>query len=198
MSYKTDTFQNELNFIKNDYLRSLSVKLIELLPDYTFKIPASSTGKYHPSYTSGEGGLVRHTKAAVRIAQELLRLEMYSNINKYHDFIIIALLLHDSWKHGLLKEDGSCELYSQSDHSRICCNWLYSLAETEEFKTDKTTLQYIGYLVLTHMGQWNLVYRTGELFAPKPQTQEQMFVHLCDYLASRKCLEMNFDIVYTE
>ena len=62
----------------------------------------------------------------------------------------------------------------------------------------KEALKYVGYLVLTHMGQWNLNYSTGEIFAPKPQTQEQMFVHLCDYLASRKCLEMNFDIPYSD
>ena len=46
--------------------------LIELLPNYFFEVPASSTGKYHPEFALGDGGLIRHTKVAVRIAYELL------------------------------------------------------------------------------------------------------------------------------
>ena len=110
----------------------------------------------------------------------------------------MALILHDGWKRGLPNNDGTFSEYMQSDHSKVCCNWLYALAETEHFKDVGDYLKYVGYLVLTHMGQWNLNYSTGEIFAPKPQTQEQMFVHLCDYLASRKCLEMNFDIPYSD
>ena len=93
MSYKSEVFKIELDYIKNDKMREVATELVEMLPDYTFEIPASASGKYHPSYTSGKGGLVRHTQAAVRIAKELLRLEMYSSINLYHDYIIIALIL---------------------------------------------------------------------------------------------------------
>lgn len=198
MTYKSEIFKTELDFIKNDKMKEVATELVEMLPDYTFEIPASASGKYHPSYTSGKGGLIRHTQAAVRIAKELLRLEMYSSINQYHDYIIMALIFHDGWKRGLPNNDGTFSEYMQSDHSKVCCNWLYALAETEHFKDVGDYLKYVGYLVLTHMGQWNLNYSTGEIFAPKPQTQEQMFVHLCDYLASRKCLEMNFDIPYSD
>ena len=69
---KKEVFKTEINYIKNpEYQRNAEI-LIELLPDYFFEVPASSTGKYHPKFASGDGGLVRHTKAAVRIAYELL------------------------------------------------------------------------------------------------------------------------------
>lgn len=101
--------------------------------------------------------------------------------------------MHDGWKHGHYNEDGTFSQWTKSDHSKICADWLSSdcigLASNE-------VLNYIASLVLTHMGQWNMDYKTGGCFAPKPATQEQCFVHLCDYLASRKCLEMNFDIPF--
>lgn len=69
---KKEVFNKEYEYIKNDRYKKCAKELIELLPDYFFKVPASSTGKYHPSFSLGEGGLVRHTKVAVRIAKELL------------------------------------------------------------------------------------------------------------------------------
>ena len=69
---KQEKFMQEINYIKNEKYRENAKILIEGLPDYFFSVPASSTGKYHPKFSSGDGGLVRHTKAAVRIAYELL------------------------------------------------------------------------------------------------------------------------------
>ena len=65
---KEEVFKKELTYIKNNRYKENIKVLINLLPDYFFEIPASSTGKYHPYYATGKGGLVRHTKAAVRIA----------------------------------------------------------------------------------------------------------------------------------
>lgn len=190
---KCKALETELNLIQNEQLKTLAQRLVSKLPDYFFTVAASSTGKYHPTYSLGTGGLLRHTKAAVRIAAELLRLEMYSSLKLVQDYIIIALILHDGWKHGHYNEDGTFSQWTKSGHSRICAEWLekdcIGLASNE-------VLNYIASLILTHMGQWNMDYKTGGCFAPKPATQEQCFVHLCDYLASRKCLEMNFDIPF--
>lgn len=189
--FKVGSFVQELSYIDSLDIRAIAVFLLCYLPDYFFTVSASSTGKYHPAYTVGNGGLVRHTKAAVRIAIQLLRLEMYSHLLPMKDYIIAALLIHDGWKHGKPKEDGTYEQYSNQAHSKICSDRLRELAES--IPQCKGILLELAYLVLTHMGQWNTNSHTGEIFAPKPATQEQCFVHLCDYLASRKCLEFNFD-----
>lgn len=44
---------------------------------------------------------------------------------------------------------------------------------------------YIACLIASHMGQWN-VNLYSKTILPKPKTATQKFVHLCDYLASRK------------
>lgn len=180
------TFEEELALIKNEELCKLAKELLLKLPDYFFEVPASSTGKYHPKYACGEGGLVRHTKAAIRIAESLLRLEMYQPLTQCHDHIIIALMLHDGFKHGMPNEDGSYSEYTVAEHPELCYGWLAS----QNHQTLQEHLNFIATLVHTHMGQWNENPRKGYIFAPKPQTAYQMFVHLCDYLASRKFLEL--------
>lgn len=189
---KSDAFAVELGYIENQALRDLAHNLLEQLPDYFYKVAASSTGKYHPSYALGEGGLVRHTKAAVRIAVEMLRLEMYKTIAQAHDYIIIALLVHDGWKHGPITEDGSYSQWTTFTHPKVCADWL----RNQNIGAFQPNLDYIASLVETHMGEWNLNYRSGAIELPKPSTQEQCFVHLCDYLASRKCLEFNETIPF--
>ena len=69
---KSDVFKTELNFIKDNRIKESTKIILELLPNYFYEIPASSTGKYHPEFSLGTGGLVRHVKVAVRFAKELL------------------------------------------------------------------------------------------------------------------------------
>ena len=69
---RKDMFQKELDYIKDTKLKESLIKIIDILPDYWLEEAASSTGKYHPSYALGTGGLLRHSKAAMRIGYELL------------------------------------------------------------------------------------------------------------------------------
>ena len=62
---------------------------------------------------------------------------------------------------------------------------------------DKTTLteeevNLISSVIASHMGQFNTnSYSTVVL--PVPNNKNQRFVHMCDYLASRKFLDVKFD-----
>ena len=82
--------KEEIELIKNEELKKFAYFCMDKVPKYFFKVAASSTGKYHPSYTLGEGGLVRHVKAAVKIANSLLDLEQNQDLNR--DCIIFALI----------------------------------------------------------------------------------------------------------
>ena len=55
-------------------------------------------------------------------------------------------------------------------------------------------MKFLYDCIATHMGQWNTA-RYSKVELSKPKNKYQKFVHLCDYLASRKFLEMNFDKV---
>ena len=94
---------NEIHCIKNFHLQSLVASYLkEYVPDYFWEIGASSTGKYHPSFSQGKGGLVRHTKAVVAFANELLRMSPYCNLTPdEQDAIIAACIIHDTCKYGI-------------------------------------------------------------------------------------------------
>ena len=184
---KSLKFSKELEYIKSEKIKNACQKMIELLPDYFFEVPASSTGKYHPEYALGEGGLLRHTKAAVRIAYELLNDpcigDKYTQDEK--DLMIMALILHDGLKSGL-----NHEKYTRFDHPILIAD--YIMDNEEELGLEVEEIEFLCDAVKTHMGSWTTDYDGVEVLE-KPKTKYQKFVHMCDYLASRKCLLVPFD-----
>ena len=48
-------FEVELTYLKSDRIKKACLEMTKLLPDYFYEVPASSTGKYHPSYSLGDG-----------------------------------------------------------------------------------------------------------------------------------------------
>ena len=184
---KINKLQIELNYIKNPRYKESAEVIIGLLPDYFFEVPASSTGKYHPSFSLGDGGLLRHTKAAVRIAYEMFNDESitgaYSNNEK--DIMLIALMLHDGLKSGLGKSD-----YTKFEHPLLICNYIKENQAKTKF-TDKE-INFITHVISSHMGPWN-TNNYSDVVLPRPESKFQRFVHMCDYLASRKFLDSKFD-----
>ena len=177
----------ELDLIKTPAIRTLVEHCLKRVPEYFWTMPASTTGKYHPAYTLGEGGLVRHTKAAVWIANELLRLDMFKRIAVMSDEIYAALILHDTVKKGM---DGSA--YTTTDHPLQASELVQRVAN--DTCCDHPSVRTIRRLIETHMGQWTTDFDGNEVL-PKPHSAEQSFVHLCDYLASRKLLTVELDNV---
>ena len=185
---KIRVFEKELEWILNAKIREFAKIAVEGLPDYFFEVAASSTGKYHPPYALGSGGLVRHTKAALKIANDLLSLEMFSK--KYNgddrDLIIVSLMLHDGWKHG--KEYSR---YTVAEHPVVAAEYVKEVDKDNTLLT-KEQVEKLSSMIASHMGQWNTNKYKKEIM-PKPKNGIQMFVHLCDYLASRRYLDVDFD-----
>lgn len=188
---KLKVFRTELAYIQDDDIRNFASKAVEDLPDYFFRVAASSTGKYHPDYALGAGGLVRHTKAAVTIANDLSSLEMYGKFTQDEkDLIIVALILHDGLKHGLIKSE-----YSVADHPLVAADWVRGNKKINGLISQEY-IDLLHGMMASHMGSWNKDYKTGEEILPKPITSLQKFVHQCDYLASRKYLIFDFGDSY--
>lgn len=166
---------NYVNKIKDETIRNYVQDAVDKLPTYFYKVAASSTGKYHPRFSLGEGGLVRHTKFAIDVAIELFRIHEFNELNQ--DLIIASLILHDGLKHGPEESAGQ---YTVKAHADIMADWL------EKFWLDdfvgKTT---IVSCVETHMGQWSI--------NRKPEHEMEKFVHMCDYIASRKFMDEYYE-----
>ena len=184
---KSTIFNNELELIKNDRLKRSCEVLLNELPDYFYEIPASSTGKYHPKFALGEGGLVRHTKVAVRIAYEIIKTQSIGNVftDDEKDLILISLMLHDGLKEGFPKEK-----YTKFDHPILAANFVKDKANLTELTSEEVKL--ISTNISSHMGEWNKSdYSSVTL--PLPKNKYQKMVHMCDLLASRKFINVEFD-----
>ena len=182
-----DQFNKELGYIKDEKIRNSLILILEELPDYWFSVPASSTGKYHPKYALGEGGLLRHSKAAMKIGFELLENPTIGDKYTSHekDLMLLALLVHDGLKLGMPKEK-----YTRFDHPILMANFIKEHAsDLEEFEEDA---KFIADVIKTHMGPWIEDYN-GNVVLEKPKTKYQNFVHMCDFLASKKFLLVPFN-----
>ena len=184
---REELFQEEIEFIKDSKLQESLLKIIKLLPDYWLEEPASSTGKYHPGYALGKGGLLRHSKAAMRIGYELLSNPSIGDkyTSKEKDLMLMSLLVHDGLKLGLPQEK-----YTRFDHPILMANYIKE--KQKEIGLSKEDATFMADVIKTHMGPWTTDYDGNEVLE-KPKTKYQNFVHMCDFLASRKCLQVPFD-----
>ncbi len=183
---KHEVLNRELNYIKDERIRKSCETILDLLPDYFYEIPASSTGKYHPDFSLGDGGLVRHVKVAVRLAKELLDNpcigDKYTNNEK--DIMIFTLILHDGLKSGLTHEK-----YTRADHPTLIKNFVND--NKDKINLTEEELDLFSHAVESHMGYWNTDYDGNEIL-PRPKTKYEKFVHMCDFLSSKKFLDVKF------
>jgi len=146
---------------------------LKMAPEYFWHIPASSTGKHHPSFTQEEGGLVRHTLAALEVANQLLIA--YPQEERDRDNIIIALILHDTIKRGY--PDTGKTVEEHPSLPREYYKKLTTMIGEEEYTR-------IMDLIETHMGIWYIY--------PKPEygrISPAEIVHLADFIASKTLFE---------
>lgn len=176
--------------IVNEDIREFAKVLIEGLPSYIWEVGASSTGKYHPAYSLGEGGLMRHQIAVVRFLNYFFELEQYNSkfTSREMDLMRVAGLVHDGRKSGE-QTDYQRSKFTKFDHPLQMANVIRGY-EGQYLNHDE--LEFMAHCIESHMGQWS-TDRKSSVVLPKPIDEYQRFVHLADYLASRKDLTMAFD-----
>ena len=97
----------------------------------------------------------------------------------------MALLLHDGLKSGLPQEE-----HTRKDHPVLMSKFL--LENNNQLLISKDDVIFVAGLIESHMGPWNKD-KEGNVIMPEPKTQEQILVHLCDYVASRNFLNVTFE-----
>ena len=181
---KVAILRNEIDFIEDTLLKEFVRYCVEEAP----------------AYTLGEDGLIKHTKAAVKIAKDLLSLEQNSHLPK--DEIIAALILHE-----LILHDGSN--YMVAEHPLYAVDFIEQKFEDFEFEVDCGDLDELREQV-TNIQRLNCSLILNEwsnseaskmmrvnimtlIRSHKPQEEDEKFVRICDYLASRKYLTCEVD-----
>lgn len=178
---KSAFFEREIQLIKDNDLRDFVRYVFDVfVGEWFWKSGASASGKYHPQFTKGIGGLVRHTRAVVMVCAELLKLNSYAYMNEtYKDYAIVACLLHDIGKYGTTnKADKSC----YAEHGKLASEIVDSA--WSDFFPYTPTPELLLMAIRSHMGQWT------QNPTEKPFTQIDRLVHLSDYIASRSFFDI--------
>lgn len=182
--------QPVLDTFENEDIKAFAIVLLDDMPDYIWHVGASSTGKYHPAYSLGEAGLMRHQVAVVRFLNFFLELEQYGSklTSRERDLIRLSGFVHDGRKSGS-QEDYEKSKYTRFNHPILMADVVRSF--DGKYLTHEE-IELVADTISKHMGQWNTDKKTdAEL--PKPNNKFARMVHVADYLASRKCLTMDFD-----
>lgn len=185
---KSKIFNSLLDTFENDDIKNFAKECIETIPDYFWNVGASSTGKYHPQYALGDLGLARHTCALVRFMNHILSIDCYKNdfTSRERDLLRVAGIMHDSRKSGN-DEDYARSKFTKFDHPILAANEIRTIIgfiPEEEVELVASTIE-------SHMGQWNTDKRSSTVL-PLPENKYQKLLHLADYLASRKDVEVLF------
>jgi putative nucleotidyltransferase with HDIG domain len=189
---KLKFFANEFAYIKNENFRKFAEEVIANADDWFFVEPASLSGRYHPTFSLGEGGLVRHTRCVAYFAMSMAESMNFNQEDS--DLIIIAALAHDIKKHDNNKN-------YMREHPLLASEYLCGIME--KFTEDEITneqVQKICCAVASHMGKWEAKepWLKGREPFPMPSNDFEKALQAADYIASRKkILEFDFDTVET-
>lgn len=165
-----------------DILRLVWVCLSKA-PNYFFFMPASTSGNHHPKQSLGEGGLVRHSRMLCFWAKELIRLKQFEMVDL--DCAIASCILHDCCKCGYADNATKYEF----KHPQLAASLVSKIGVS--LGIDRAKLSLVVTAIASHMGQWNWNFdKENPQYLPKPTTKQELFVHFCDYLASRKGVEI--------
>lgn len=176
-------------------------ELIDEVPEYFWTEPASATGKHHPEFSLGVGGLARHSLMTFHWLKTLL-FDYDQDMTDYVPGMVVAALFHDCCKRGL---PDSIDLeHTKFEHPLLGAKFVLDRAERfagenkeffgtviEDEEAFKHNVAIAVSCIETHMGKWT-TSKHSEVTLPKPKTAFQFMVHLADYIASRKCT--TFDV----
>lgn len=186
---KIAMFSKEIESIVDDDLKALAIEIIGGADDYFFTIPASSSGKFHPAFSLGEGGLVRHTKCVVYMAKCLC--ESF-DIDEYkRDMLIVAALAHDVKKQG---DDPNGLGYTVHEHPLLAARYVCEVYFASDIVIPNGVVSLIADMISSHMGKWGAdpKFIGDKTPLAMPQTECEKILQAADYLASRKEI-LNFD-----
>ena len=219
----SDLLKKEISLISNKTLRDIVKESLNAAPECIQTIPASRLGKHHNHSDCAigwrdakgfiyPGGLINHTRAVTAVANSLMESNAFKDIalgrnfekyidnadeklQLYQDAALAACILHDC-----CKPDNTPQHKTRFDHPLLAANLFKKIAEKNMSRKNKEYLERIIPLIYgsiaSHMNKWNTSKRMPHVILPLPEYGIDIFVSLCDYIASRDFIDFNFNILY--
>lgn len=182
-------FDPILSKISSKSIRLYAETCLQTIPEYVFTASASDDSDKRSASDLTEGGLLRHLINTANMIIHLTELD-YAKIKfSQHeiDMMIVAALLHDSFKYGWQKDyeaDGS----EKFEHPRLAANVMRCIRGI----IPDNDIKFITNSIESHMGNNNIDPNNINCTPlPTPDTECKYMIQLADFLATRK------DITFT-
>lgn len=179
---------DEIDMIQRDDLRVLIVRCLAAAPAEFWTAAAGTSSNRHPGYARASRGIIRHTRAVVRITRHLLEDIGLNTDDHEWQVTIAAAILHDI----CLRDDNSRS--SRPDHPLRGADLIETIGRgmvrDQAIKT--STVRVVSSLVACHMGRHQGLRRHIDL--PRPLTRIERILSQAVYLAScRDIIVVNID-----
>lgn len=165
-----------LDMIVSEEIRALAEAIIALLPEYWWHVAASSSGKYHPEFSLGEGGLVRHSIVTAVFARRIALA--WGLTEEEQDLLTVAGLVHDGLKQG--KEEG----HTVHEHPAL-------MAEMIRSNFPGRNGEFLAHVIESHMGKWT-TSKYSDVVLTAPTDVYQRCLSAADMCAATKELGFSF------
>lgn len=177
---KQNIFKPFLEQFETEQFKNYFMDMVELIPDYVFYMPASTSGKFHNATQCQKYGQLYHVYMFNSILNHRLRLkgnkEKFSSPEE-RDAMRCIPAFHDAIKCGT----GS-STYTVQDHPVLAKKWV--LESTVEHDIPMEYKNMIADMCESHSGEWNKS-RSGKVIMSEPRNDREFFIHECDILSSR-------------
>lgn len=172
-------FKSILDQINNPKIKEFTIACLKDVPDYFNKIPASTSGKYHPTQATKEGGLIWHVQRACYFANLFFEAYKIDGKDIRGDIVLSALLLHDIGK----KEKYGNKYWEYVNHPITATK----ITKKHRDILPEKVYNIIENCILHHMGPWT------PNSVKKPITKYnflELVVYHSDFMSSRKELKI--------
>lgn len=178
---KVNLFNKELGLIYDPIIKEFTRLCLLQSPDYVFlNCPASSSGRYHPlDELSGDGNLI-HTKRVFTVAYDLC---VGFGCQNNRDLILSACIIHDLVKQGRTKTG-----HTVKNHPALAAELTAQVQEATQL-LDENAYNIVRNCVGYHYGLWSIAPWLKPI---KEYTPEELCVYTSDYIASKKCVSVNY------
>lgn len=176
-----------LNQFETEEMRLYCKDMVSQIPDYIFNMPSSTTGKWHNKTQCLPHGQIYHMVMFATIVNYRLSLK-YNKEKKFPNPKIRDAIRCTPWFHDALKCGDGSTMFTKHEHPLLASEWVKTAKVNHDI--DIETKELISRLCSTHSGEWTTAKRGSKVVLPDPQTEEEIFVHECDYLSSRTDIDM--------
>jgi hypothetical protein len=186
--YNADSLVREINMIKCPDIQRFTRNILGKALPYFWSVGSSSTGKYHPEQSNGEGGLVRHTMATAYFAKEFSAC--FGLAGRDADLAVAAAILHDICKYGIPGGKHTTNIHDKESADYVMALGKAYIATPEAGTFTAADLVEICKGIAFHMGTWTKHERKKEF--PYEYSRIELCVHMADMASSRKEVKLAY------